>query len=523
MAGGNNNINRMSPRQRMINLMYIVLTAMLALNVSSDVLNGFRMVHDSLDSAIGSMTSKGEYQFQYLADLYAQNPEKLGPTFNTGKHIHDEANSLYLYIDELKNDIARSADGSDGNFHKLVNEDDLNASSEVMLNPVSRKGKKLRERIEAYTAMVLPQITDKNKASTIANLLSTKTKGAPWENKLFEGMPAVAAITMLSKLQYDIRVAESEAINSLIAGHVDFGGDSEVAQQAGLHINDLKAFVIPSATTVVQGGQYQAQIVLAAIDSVRKPSIYIGGARLGDPEGIFRTTAGSPGLHTISGYVEMLGSNGVTYKRDFTSQYTVVEPMVTISPTMMNVIYAGIDNPFSISAPGVPMDALSASMTNGTLTRNGNSWTARSTAIGSEAVISVSASVEGRTISLGSMKFRVRKLPDPSPYLAIGDNHYKGTPRRISKGALLGCHGVSAALEDDILQISYSVVSFQTVFFDQMGNAIPENSAGSQFSARQIEKFKQLKPGKTFFITNIKAKGPDGVVRDISPMEVGLN
>lgn len=82
---------------------------------------------------------------------------------------------------------------------------------------------------------------------------------------------------------------------------------------------------------------------------------------------------------------------------------------------------------------------------------------------------------------------------------------------------------MSAALDDGILQIQYSVVSFSTVFFDQMGNGIPEVSAGNSFSARQVEQFKRLKPGKSFFITNIKAKGPDGIVRDISPMEVGLN
>jgi hypothetical protein len=87
----------------------------------------------------------------------------------------------------------------------------------------------------------------------------------------------------------------------------------------------------------------------------------------------------------------------------------------------------------------------------------------------------------------------------------------------------MSADGLGAAIDDDLLNVTYTVVSFSTVFFDSMGNAIPEVSAGSKFSERQKEQFKRLKPGKSFFISNVKAKGPDGITRDISPMEVALN
>ncbi len=87
----------------------------------------------------------------------------------------------------------------------------------------------------------------------------------------------------------------------------------------------------------------------------------------------------------------------------------------------------------------------------------------------------------------------------------------------------MASEGIGAAIDDDILNVTYSVVSFSTVFYDQMGNAIPELSDGSRFSSRQKEQFRRLKPGKTFFITDVKAKGPDGITRDISPMQVALN
>jgi gliding motility-associated protein GldM len=339
-----------------------------------------------------------------------------------------------------------------------------------------------------------------------------------WETKLFDNMPAVAAITMLTKIQNDIRQAESEALASLIT-NVDIGD---------VRVNELNAYVIPNANTIIRGGKYSANIVLAAIDTTQRPTIYINGARLNNPNGLYEFVPNQIGTHDFSGYIEVARGDGTIDKRPFKSSYTVIEPMATISPTMMNVLYAGIDNPISISVPGIPMNAVQATMTNGSLTRSGDHWVAHPGKVGTEAVISVTAQTDGRSQQVGSMTFRVRKLPDPSPYLAYKDAsgntvHYKGTPKRISKAQLMAADGIGAAIDDDILNVTYQVVSFSTVFFDQMGNAIPEVSEGSHFSARQKEQFKRLKAGKNFFISGVKAKGPDGITRDISPMEVALN
>lgn len=523
MAAGNN-VARMSPRQRMINLMYIVLTAMLALNVSSDVLNGFALVQEGLSRTNANMTAKNEVQFRYLQDLYEQNPQKAGPWYEKGVQLRDRSNALYLSIDTLKNMIAKAADGSKGNPENIINNDDLEASSAVMLNPATQRGAKLRKQLEAYRNYVAALIPDSGKRAAVMSMLSTDVKKVPgtvgptsWEQKTFESMPAVAAVTMLTKIQNDIRQAESEAMANLI-NNVDIGD---------IRVNSLDAYVIPNSTMIMRGGKYSARIVLAAIDTTQRPTIYVGGTRI-NSNGLYEFTAGSTGTHEYSGYIEVPRPDGSTERRPFKSAYTVIEPMATISPTMMNVLYAGIDNPISISVPGVPMTAINASMTNGSLTRNGDTWIARPGKVGSEAEITVTAQVEGRATAVGSMKFRVRKLPDPNPYIALRDAsgnpvHYKGTPKRISKAQLMAADGLGAAIDDDILNVTYTVLSFTTVFFDSMGNAMPENSNGAHFSPRQKEKFKTLKPGKSFFISNVKAKGPDGITRDISPMEVGLN
>lgn len=525
MAGGGNNVARMSPRQRMINLMYIVLTAMLALNVSSDVLNGFSQVQDGIQKTNTNITSRNDVQFAHLESLYQQNPEKAGKWYQSGLELHNRSNAMYNALENLKVEIAKAADGKDGDYSKLVNNDDLEASSVTMLNPATNKGLNLRKQIDSYRNYVTTLIPDSAKRMAVMQMLSTKVENkagtvgeTTWEQKMFENMPAVAAVTLLTKVQNDIRQAESEALSNLITS-IDIGD---------VRVNELNAYVIPNSKMVMRGGKYSANIVLAAIDTTKRPEIYINGAKLNNAKGLYEFVAGGVGNHEYSGYLEVARGDGSIDRRPFKSSYTVIEPMATISPTMMNVLYAGIANPISISVPGVPMNQVQATMTNGTLTRNGDQWVAHPGKVGSEAEISVSATIEGSTQKVGSMKFRVRKLPDPSPYLAIKDGngnivHYKGTPKRISKGALMESGGLGAAIDDDILNVTYSVVSFSTVFFDQMGNAIPELSDGAKFSARQKEQFRRLKVGKSFFINNIKAKGPDGITRDISPMEVALN
>ena len=213
----------------MINLMYIVLTAMLALNVSSDVLNGFTQVQDSLHRTNDNLSTKNKIQFDYLAELYEKNPAKAGPWYKKGTTLHENTESLYSLIEEIKTDIAKKADGKKGDYTNLTNLDDLEAASAVLLDPTSKRGEKLREAIDEYRAYVVTLVPDTVKRRVINEMLSTKAsdvKGTvgevKWEEKLFANMPAIAAVTMLTKLQNDVSQAESEALSNLIT-NVDIG------------------------------------------------------------------------------------------------------------------------------------------------------------------------------------------------------------------------------------------------------------------------------------------------------------
>ena len=433
--------------------------------------------------------------------------------------------SIYSYVDSLKREIVKTADGENGDVNNIRRQDDLDAPSTVMLNPAHPEGETLRKRLDKYREFITALVPDKKKNATIHEALSTvprnrttlAKKNQSWEESMFENKPVVAAVTLMTKLQNDIRFAEGEALNTLLA-NVD---------ARDVRVNQLNAFVIPDSRLVMRGGKYSAQIVLAAVDTTARPQIYINGAHLSSPKGLYELVAGKTGTFNYKGYLEVARGDGEIERHDFQSSYTVIEPSATVSATMMNVLYAGIDNPISISVPGVATSEVSASMTNGTLTRSGDGWVARPSAVGTDAVITVTANMDGRQQSVGGTTFRVRKLPDPSPYIAFtgsDGNHdrYKGG-KPFSKTLLMQAEGLEAAIDDGILNIKFKVLSFESVFFDSMGNAIPEVSNGAQFSSRQKDSFRRLSRGKRFYISRVKAVGPDGITRDLSPMEVIVN
>ena len=521
---GSNNTRSLSPRQKMINLMYIVLTAMLALNVSSDVLEGFVQVEDGLARSNATVDQRNEAVYRRLEAFAEQNPEKGSIWRDKAAEVRATTARVYNLIDTLKMAIAIEADGSKADLSNILNQDNLDAASIVMLSPGNAKGKHLRSTIDYYRNYIASLMADSIKRDNVMRSLATDQitrRGTVtpqlWEEAMFENKPVIAAITLLTKLQSDVRYAEGEALTTLLA-NVDAGD---------VRVNELNAFVIPQSRNVMRGSRYSANIVLAAVDTTQRPTIYINGKQLDNDRGLFETLASSTGNFDYSGYLEVPHGDGTVTRHNFESSYTVIEPTATISATMMNVLYAGIDNPMSISVPGIAPSAISASMTNGTLSRHGDSWVARPGKVGTEAVVTVTANIDGRPQTVATTSFRVRKLPDPSPFITYTDSkgnneRYKGG-KPFSKTLLLQAPGIEAAIDDDLLNVSYRVLSFETVFFDSMGNAIPEVSQGSQFSQRQKDSFRRLQRGKRFYISRVKAVGPDGIERDLAPMEVIIN
>ena len=483
--------------------------AMLALNISTEVLNGFSIVEESLNRTTANSGKENKAIFDDFEEQMRKNPAKVRQWFEKATAVKNMSDSLYNYAQSLKRQIVMEADGEDGNPADIKNKDDLEAASQVMLAPGTGQGKKLYDAINSYRENILRFVSDPLQKKIISSNLSTavpqneNTLGKNWQEYMFEDMPAAAAVTLLSKLQSDIRYAEGEVLHTLVAN----------IGLKDIRVNKLEAFVVPSSTKLFPGDRMTAKMVMAAVDTTQVPEVYVNGRKInGDT---YSFNVGGVGEYNFSGYILMHDIAGNVLRRDFNQKYSVVAPPLaptgaTLSADLMNVLYAGFENPISVSVSNTPQSSVSVSMSGGSIRSTGaGHYIAVPSAVGQDVTFNVSA--KGR--SVGSFTFHVRKLPDPTAYIALGTDRFKGGG--LQKGALMGSAGIKAAIDDGLLDIPFKVLSFETVFFDNMGNAVPLASSGASFSPRQKEQFRQLSRNKRFYITRVTAIGPDGITRKL--------
>jgi len=513
-------------RQKMINLMYLVFIAMLALNISTEVLDGFVLINDNLQESIKVAEERNDKIYSDIDASYVSNPEKTQTSFDLAKTVKLKSDSVFNFIQILRVKIAKETDGSEADANNLKKKDYLDASSEVMMSPIGGQGNKLKEMLDEYREGMLVHISDSAKRNVVRNTLSTEPSerarkdGKSWLQASFERMPSIAAITLLSELQVNVRQAEGEVLNNL-AQSIDI---------KDLRVNQLSAFVVPQSNMVMQGIPYRANIILAAVDTTQRPKIVIEGKELPiENNGLLERPTGSPGTYKFNGFIELIDRMGQPLRRDFTQEYTVMEPMATIAPLMMDVVYAGIVNPISISVPGIPsQDVVATAVSGGSLSPSGKNWNASpaTSQIGQKFVISVSARINGTLRPIAQKEFRIRQLPDPTPFIDYKDNN--GNSKAFRRGALarsilLGTDELKAAIDDGILNIPFTVLSFTTMSLDAMKNVSPEMSNGARFTDRQKGQIRQLPRGSELFITRIKVRGPDGIEKDLNTMVVRIN
>lgn len=483
--------------------------AMLALNISTEVLNGFSIVEESLNRTTANSGKENKAIFDDFEEQMRKNPAKVRQWFEKATAVKNMSDSLYNYAQSLKRQIVMEADGEDGNPADIKNKDDLEAASQVMLAPGTGQGKKLYDAINSYRENILRFVSDPLQKKIISSNLSTavpqneNTLGKNWQEYMFEDMPVAAAVTLLSKLQSDIRYAEGEVLHTLVAN----------IGLKDIRVNKLEAFVVPSSTKLFPGDRMTAKMVMAAVDTTQVPEVYVNGRKInGDT---YSFNVGGVGEYNFSGYILMHDIAGNVLRRDFNQKYSVVAPPLaptgaTLSADLMNVLYAGFENPISVSVSNTPQSSVSVSMSGGSIRSTGaGHYIAVPSAVGQDVTFNVSA--KGK--SVGSFTFHVRKLPDPTAYIALGTDRFKGGG--LQKGALMGSAGIKAAIDDGLLDIPFKVLSFETVFFDNMGNAVPLASSGASFSPRQKEQFRQLSRNKRFYITRVTAIGPDGITRKL--------
>lgn len=534
-----------TPRQKMISMMYLVYTALLALNVSTDVLNGFSVVQKSLRQSIVSTEGINNSLMVEFENRKNDNPVKVGPQYNKALAVRAKSDALYNQIEQMKIAIIRECDGLDPavvpddsvKAEKLEARDNLDKSYQIAVYKDGIEGAgigyALRDSIASFanymaaiaegdTALKVPK--DTALIATIKHNFDTSDQPNPqeptemqnWIVRTFEHMPAIAAMTLLTQYQQSVRNTEADIIRYL-----------QSATDAGdFRVNKITAEVIPVSSYVTRGGQYQAKIILAAVDSTKRPKITVNGTVM--EEELYTVQCNSVGSFDIAGTIELPRADGSITPYQFSSSYIVGEPTAIISADKMNVLYAGIENPISVSVPGVPTQNISISATNITsLTKKGNGWIIRPAKVGVECKISVSVKKEdGKTQAIGGKPFRVKQLPPPIGFIAYKENgspaKYKGQ-KPFAKSNLMAATGVQAELDDADIEAKYVVLGFQMKVVDTMGNWKYENASSSSFTDKQKDLMRKMGKGKTFYISQIRAKGPDGVERILPPLEVLIN
>lgn len=524
---------KLSPRQKMIGMMYLVLTAMLALNVSKEAVEAFKKVDNSLTLTIANYAAKNNIIYKEFDRAAAENPTKAGAFKKTAYEVKERADEIFNYIQGLKIEIIKVAErdentpavkGNEVFINEVQRIDENNVPSQILIGAHENgKAFALKTMLVDFREFLIETLEGKNPSSEEALRKSLNTddgkdpSGAPerWENLTFHNLPLVAVITVLSKMQVDVRNAETEVLNHLYT-QID---------ASSYKFNKLEAVVIPDANYVTLGSNYTAKVFISAIDTTQKPKILVGNQEIpvdDSGKGIYSVKPSTTGAKPWGGVIMMKSPSGEEIKYPFSSSYSVGMPNVVVSPTAMNVMYYGIPNPIDVSVPGVSPDNITIRVINGTFSSEkvkraggenfrGN-WAVRPSKVGQNVQVIVSAKdASGKSTSYSPIEFRVKAIPKPEARFA-GKNG--GT---ISRNTAVAQQGVFALLPDFDFDLQYKITGFSILYTDKMGD-FEEPSSSSSLTPRQKELLNRLTRGKYLTIKDIKATGPDNRTVDLSPM-----
>jgi len=497
-----------TPRQKMIGMMYLVLTAMLALNVSSEILNGFTMVDNSLHKTIESAELRNKSLYADFKDLFDKNPAKVRVWLVKANSVKKNSDDLYKFIEKFKVQIVRLADKKDANdsaYVKQIQAKD-NLDKAALYGLKEKHGKDLKKQIDNYRKFLMElSAANPAKQKMYESIFSTeKTKdGKSWDEALFEGMPVSAVVTILTKYQSDIRSSEAEIIQFL----------KSQTDAEDFRVNKITAVVVPNTPYVVRGEKYSAQIYLSAVDSTMAPDFYVNGQRIN--KGKYELVPNKLGLSTFTGEIRLKRNDGSILSRKFTSNYIVGEPTATLSNEDLNVVYRGIDNRFSVSVPGVAAENVSVRVIGGTARKEGGRYLIQPTR-NEDINIEVWAKVEGKEKKMGGGAYRVKYLPDPKAFIQPNDPGSK--PVRggfLSPGTLRSSSLIASYGKDELIKAKFRVISFTML----AKGFSPITIGGSRLNTNFLDK---LIKGDILIISNIKAEGPDQLPRDLGSIAIQL-
>ena len=488
------------PRQKMINIMYLVLTAILALNVSAEVIEAFKTVDKSLVNSNTNIEASNSTLFKSLAAKLSDptskaNAEKWAPKADQAKKLSAE---MMAYIDGLKKELKTSSGLTVEDGVEKYKEDDLNSTSRIF--DTDKKGKQLDDKLKAYRTAML-NIDPEIKAAFEKNLPVEVVEGKDATTPNFRMMPTVAAITLLSKWQNNIKNAENQVVTF---AHNKIGEVKVIYDKFAAIVGQSSNYVMPGEKVTIKAG-------VGAYSTAAQPVISINGAGVDvNAEGFAEKefTAEGGGERSVAVVVNYTKPDGTKASLPYTIKYTVGTPGgAAVMLDKMNVFYIGVDNPVTIGSP-TGWDKTSVSMSGGTISSGTSNRTVRVSSVG-KATITVTAN--GKSISFD---FRVKKIPDP--VFKVGSGKI-----RMASVEFKNQQFCRAELEQFDFDLKFNVVG-ATVYFSgaNFPNVTTRSISSNSLASLQAE-MQKCGPGSVISFDNIKVAGPDGT-RSIEGKSIAL-
>ncbi|WP_310554976.1 gliding motility protein GldM [Flavobacterium sp.] len=491
MAGG-----KLTPRQKMINLMYLVFIAMLAMNMSKEVLSAFGLMNEKFENANTSSSKTNEEMLSAL-DLKASEAKgEFAVAATTSHKVKDISEAFYKYIESLKGDVLKgfeidpetgklpyeAMDKGDNIDNWFTGEGYTAKGSEIIAKITKFKSDmKMALGTEKKYAPLLADLDKKFDVSDVANKEGLKDKYLAYH---FKGFPAVASVAKLSAWQNDVRKAESDTYSIALG--------KAAVQTASL--NNYQAIVVLDKNAYFQGESVTGKVVLGRYDENTKPTSFSGPGKIVNGQAVISMTAGGVGEQNINGQFTFL-EDGKTIPLKFAGKYVVVPRpnSATISADKMNVVYRGVPNPMTISFAGVASNNVSASAPGMSSAGGAGKYTLNAGS-GSTVMINVSAKLpDGKTVS-DKKEFRIKGLPAPTGKIR-GDVAAKGP-----KSNLEVCT-ITAVMEDFDFPVTVNVTQFNIKVPGQPTIVV----SGSKMDGRARSAIQKATRGDVVVISEIKA------------------
>jgi len=525
-----------TPRQKMVGMMYLVLTALLALNVSKDILDAFIVVNKGLENTTGNFTSRNESLYADFDLAKSIDPVRVTPNWKLAQDVKKRSAELTDYINELQKQLVSKTDGIELivadtlQMADIKSKDNYDIPTNILIGDSEDGTKgashKLKNKLIDYRKQlsncILPVDKKNIKLDIDTDDPIRNENNENWELYNFYHRPLVASITILSKLKNDVKNAESIVVDYLLKQN-----DTEV-----MKFDTIAAKVIPQSNYVLLGENYKAEVFIAAFSKTKRPEVLIGNYNEekntfdGTPDlvnvenglGKYTAKTNKEGLIKYSGTIKIKSPKGKDVLFPFKSEYIVAKPALTVSAERMNVVYLGLDNPISVSVPGIPNERLTVSATNSTLINNGNGKFNMNVKKGPNVDVTVFATMEnGEKRKMGISTFRVKRVPKPVAVIGkITDGN------NVSKGEFEIQKTISAFYEDFDFEANCKVISFDMSYIIN-GLYFAVSVKGNQISTALRAAYKKLKRNDKVSFENIKAVGPDGIIVRLSPLTIKVN